>query len=172
LMIMDWTSESISQPPLNVVLIRLALVMVPVHNSKTLRHLVSFTIRCFWNWSPCFDFFYLGLISKCVETTDFQVSVSKERSESNRKCGKAGAKWIIIWNLGFCFIGINICWLSIGSFFVWFKVKRFVEGLRDSSVTMILSLWVDTSIGVTYQISCISDIYITIHNSSKITVMK
>jgi hypothetical protein len=35
LMIMDWTSESVSQPQLNLVLIRVALVMVPVHSSKT-----------------------------------------------------------------------------------------------------------------------------------------
>ena len=33
---MDRTSEPVSQPQLNVVLKRLALVMVSVHNSKTL----------------------------------------------------------------------------------------------------------------------------------------
>jgi hypothetical protein len=32
---MDRTSEPVSQPQLNVVFIRLALVMVSVHNSKT-----------------------------------------------------------------------------------------------------------------------------------------
>ena len=36
LMIMDWTSEPISRPQLNVVLLRVALVMVSVHSSKTL----------------------------------------------------------------------------------------------------------------------------------------
>ena len=36
LMIMDLTSEPVSQPELNVVLIRVALVMVSVHSSKTL----------------------------------------------------------------------------------------------------------------------------------------
>ena len=36
---------------------------------------------------------------------------------------------------------------------------------------MVLSLWVSTHLGVTYQISCI-DIYITIHSSSISTVMK
>jgi hypothetical protein len=35
-MIMDWTSEPVSQSQLNVVLVRVALVMVSVHNSKTL----------------------------------------------------------------------------------------------------------------------------------------
>jgi hypothetical protein len=35
-MIMDWTSEPVSQPQLNVILIRVALVMVSVHSSKTL----------------------------------------------------------------------------------------------------------------------------------------
>jgi hypothetical protein len=33
---MDGTSEPVSQPQLNVVFIRLALVMVSVHSSKTL----------------------------------------------------------------------------------------------------------------------------------------
>ena len=37
-MIMDLTSEPVSQPELNVVLIRVALVMVSVYSSKTLRH--------------------------------------------------------------------------------------------------------------------------------------
>jgi hypothetical protein len=36
LMIMDRTSEPVSQPQLNVVLIRVALVMVSVHSSTTL----------------------------------------------------------------------------------------------------------------------------------------
>jgi hypothetical protein len=35
LMIMDWTSEPVSQPQVNVVLTRVALVMVSVHSSKT-----------------------------------------------------------------------------------------------------------------------------------------
>jgi hypothetical protein len=35
---MDWTSEPISQPQLNVVLKRVALVMMSDHSSKTLRH--------------------------------------------------------------------------------------------------------------------------------------
>jgi len=34
---MDWTSEPVSQPQLNVVLMRVALVMLSVHSSKTLR---------------------------------------------------------------------------------------------------------------------------------------
>ena len=36
-LIMDWTSEPVSQPRLNVVLIRVALVMASVHSGKTLR---------------------------------------------------------------------------------------------------------------------------------------
>jgi hypothetical protein len=39
LVIMDWTSEPVSQPQLNVVLSRVALVMVSAHSHKTLRHL-------------------------------------------------------------------------------------------------------------------------------------
>ena len=41
LMILDQTSEPLSQPQLNV-FVRVALVMVSVHSSKTLRHLPSF----------------------------------------------------------------------------------------------------------------------------------
>jgi hypothetical protein len=33
---MDYTSENVSQPQLNVVLLRVALVMVSAHSSKTL----------------------------------------------------------------------------------------------------------------------------------------
>jgi hypothetical protein len=40
-MIMDLTSEPVSQPQLNVVFIRLALVMVSVHSSKTLTKTVG-----------------------------------------------------------------------------------------------------------------------------------
>jgi hypothetical protein len=36
LMIMDWTSEPVSQPQFNVVLIRVALLMVSAHSCKTL----------------------------------------------------------------------------------------------------------------------------------------
>jgi hypothetical protein len=36
LMIMDGTSKPVSQPQLNIVLIRVAFVMVSVHSSKTL----------------------------------------------------------------------------------------------------------------------------------------
>jgi hypothetical protein len=35
-MIIDWNSEPVSQPQLNAVLIRVALIMVSVYNSKTL----------------------------------------------------------------------------------------------------------------------------------------
>jgi len=38
-MIMDCTSEAVSQPQLNIVLIRVALVMVSVHSSKTLTNI-------------------------------------------------------------------------------------------------------------------------------------
>jgi hypothetical protein len=37
---------------------------------------------------------------------------------------------------------------------------------------MILNLWVKTPLGGAYQVSCISDTYIAIHNGSKITVIK
>jgi hypothetical protein len=40
-LIMDRTSEPVSQPQLNVVFIRLALVMVSVHSSKTLTKTLS-----------------------------------------------------------------------------------------------------------------------------------
>jgi hypothetical protein len=51
LMIMDWIFETVSQPQLNAVLIRVALVMVSLHSSKiltkTLYHL--FIYLCIMN---------------------------------------------------------------------------------------------------------------------------
>lgn len=40
------------------------------------------------------------------------------------------------------------------------------------SITVVLDPWVFTPLGVASQIPCISDIYIKIHNSRKITVVK
>jgi hypothetical protein len=40
-MIIDWTSESVSQPQVNTVFVRVALVMVPLHSSKTLSNTPS-----------------------------------------------------------------------------------------------------------------------------------
>jgi hypothetical protein len=37
---------------------------------------------------------------------------------------------------------------------------------------MVLNLWASTPLGVTYKLSGMSDIYIMIYESSKITVMK
>ena len=59
--IMDWTSDPVSQPQLNVVLIKLTLVMVSVHSSKTLTmtpHFAWFPLRILrsgytlslWGW--------------------------------------------------------------------------------------------------------------------------
>jgi hypothetical protein len=39
-----------------------------------------------------------------------------------------------------------------------------------SLTSVVLSVWVSIPFGVTYQISCISDIYIMIQSSNKITV--
>ena len=44
LIIMDWISESVIQPQLNVVLIRVALVIVTVHSSQTLTKIPI------WHW--------------------------------------------------------------------------------------------------------------------------
>ena len=43
---------------------------------------------------------------------------------------------------------------------------------KTISRTAVLNLWVMSHFGVAHQISCISDNYITIHNSNKIAVMK
>ena len=50
-----------------------------------------------------------------------------------------------------------------------FGVCDLVEGAFR---TVVLDLWVTTPFGVPYQISYVSDIYLMIHNSSTITVMK
>jgi hypothetical protein len=44
-MAMDWTSEPVSQPQLNVVLIEIALVMVYAHSTKTLTKTASL-LKC------------------------------------------------------------------------------------------------------------------------------
>jgi hypothetical protein len=46
------------------------------------------------------------------------------------------------------------------------------KGKPLSFSAVVLNLWVSTQTGVTYQISCISGIYIVIHNGSKMTVVK
>lgn len=40
------------------------------------------------------------------------------------------------------------------------------------SEAVVLSLWAVTPIEVIYEIPCISDVCITVHHSSKVTVMK
>ena len=49
------------------------------------------------------------------------------------------------------------------------KKRRLLPG---ASRPVILNLWVVTSLGVTYQIPGVSDIYITIHNNREIIVRK
>jgi hypothetical protein len=49
-------------------------------------------------------------------------------------------------------------------------VNNFGKGRNDTKPE-VLNLWISTPTGVTYQMSCITDIYITIPNSSKLTVM-
>jgi hypothetical protein len=44
--------------------------------------------------------------------------------------------------------------------------------LSRNSRTVVLNLWVMTSLRVKYQLSCLSDTYIMIYNSSKVIVMK
>jgi hypothetical protein len=52
LMIMNWNSEPISRPQLNVVFVRVALVIVSVHSSKTLRHRLCF-LTLLAQWTVC-----------------------------------------------------------------------------------------------------------------------
>ena len=61
LMIIDWTSEPISQIQLNVVLIRVVLVMVSVHSSKTLILTLVFQVKYYLLPFPCW-----GLVLACV----------------------------------------------------------------------------------------------------------
>lgn len=53
------------------------------------------------------------------------------------------------------------------------------QGLSIKTINMTMrtstaapNLWVETTLGVIYQISCISENYITIHNGGKITATK
>ena len=56
------------------------------------------------------------------------------------------------------------------SFCLAHRLKSFKNILESRAV--VLNLWVVTPLEVAYLISCISDIYIMIHNSNKIKVMK
>ena len=53
MVVMDSTSEPVSQPQLNVVLIRVALVMVSLHSNKTLRCLLF--VVCLGTGSPIYQ---------------------------------------------------------------------------------------------------------------------
>jgi hypothetical protein len=56
-----------------------------------------------------------------------------------------------------------------------FRISEWTPGIHEavtSPTAVVLSLWVTTLLGVAYQISCISEIYITTHNSSKIATVK
>ena len=60
--IIDWTSKPISQPQLNVVLLRVALYMVSVHSSKTLTKTHE---QNAWYWDHNVKVhFFLSLIGK------------------------------------------------------------------------------------------------------------
>lgn len=64
-------------------------------------------------------------------------------------------------------------WFSL--FCSWSKTKGFrleISYQDSDSKASVVIVWVVTPLGVEYQRSCISDIYMTIHNSSKITVLK
>jgi len=50
-MILDWTSEAVSQPQLNVVFIRVALVMSLFTVMETLRHYLS---KCVFSRVPSY----------------------------------------------------------------------------------------------------------------------
>ena len=58
---------------------------------------------------------------------------------------------------------------------IW-KSNQQLQCLHESSTClprpMVLNLWASTPLGVTYKLSGMSDIYIMIYKSSKITVMK
>jgi hypothetical protein len=57
LMIMYWTSELVSQPQLNVVLIRVALVVVSVHSNETLTKTTNFEYSPVCLYVKQFDLF-------------------------------------------------------------------------------------------------------------------
>jgi hypothetical protein len=70
LMIMVWTSEPVSQPQLNVVFKRVALVMVSLHSSETLTKAGLLCLGFLNNVSPSFSrpSVAVKLIPGCVQT--------------------------------------------------------------------------------------------------------
>lgn len=61
---------------------------------------------------------------------------------------------------------------SVSSFDSKLSFILLIRLYKNDSKTIILNLWVVTPFGVSYQISWISDMLITIHNSRKIIVIK
>ena len=90
--------------------------------------------------------------------------------------------WLQRFLMFFVFVHLGVC--QVFGFLSWGLSPAFLMNFwglkrklrRDKDILLlgkapILNLWAATSLGVAYQIFCISDIYITINNS-KITVMK
>ena len=62
----------------------------------------------------------------------------------------------------------KVAWALSTCVVVWLFLERWDTNIYST----VLNLWVVIPLGATYKIDCIADIYITIHNSSKVTVMK
>ena len=62
----------------------------------------------------------------------------------------------------------TVAWALSTCVVVWLFLERWDTNIYST----VLNLWVVIPLGATYKIDCIADIYITIHNSSKYTVMK
>jgi hypothetical protein len=70
LMIMDWTSEPVSQPQLNLVLIRVSLIMVSIHSSKTITKTVMFRITTYvWLYRLYFHMADSPVVSTALATS-------------------------------------------------------------------------------------------------------
>lgn len=62
--------------------------------------------------------------------------------------------------------------LDKGLFFPWRWLYSLLSVYYTASSIVVLNLWVVSPLEVTYQISCIADIYIMVQYSSKMTLMK
>ena len=105
--------EPVSQPQLNVVLIRAALVMVSVHSSKAITKILTNIGAFFFNFS---NFDRCGIISHYNSLTFLTVNIAHFCSSMKAECGKqdtANVFGILTYPLVFFSSGISVYFIKL-----------------------------------------------------------
>jgi hypothetical protein len=138
LMIIDWTSEPVSQFQLKVVLIRIALVMVFVCHSKTLRqHLCMFVYD---KWTDIRSlpniFFYKIFHLPAYELPTASTSLCRRLTDPQAHCF-VSLSWTGF--ISFTWISFNAHWvssgvISSGSFLIYFSQTFNYHAVQQGTV--------------------------------------